>query len=50
MHVILPTFREIVANLLFVLIFYKASDPKEACGLPGDFTAHSLLDASWKNK
>lgn len=49
MYIILPAFREIVANLLFVLIIYKTSDLNEASGLLGDFTDHSLLDASWKN-
>lgn len=49
MHVKLPAFREIVANLLFVVLFYNASDLNEACGLLGDFTDHSLLDDSWKN-
>lgn len=49
MYIILPAFREIVSNLLFVLIFYKTSDLNEAPGLLGDFTDHSLLDASWKN-
>lgn len=49
MSIILPAFREIVANQLFVVIFYKASDLNEACGLLGEFPDHSLLDTSWKN-